>query len=242
MATNPLPEIREFAARERNAGSAPVFIACANPHSLWLTRRDRSFSDALRAADILLPDGVGVLIASRILRGEIVRRVAGWDAFTAVCEVHNAIGGRRHFFLGSTPDTLSRIVHRLSREFPRVEVAGTYAPPFADVFDTQENCAIVEAINASRADVLWVALTAPKQEKWIAANKRALAVDLVGAVGAVFDFYAGTVRRAGPVFQSLGLEWLPRLMRDPRRLWRRTVVSGPAFFLNVLRQRLRQSA
>jgi N-acetylglucosaminyldiphosphoundecaprenol N-acetyl-beta-D-mannosaminyltransferase len=240
VANNPLPEIRALAGRVRTTGSAPVFIACANPHSLWLTRRDRSFADAIRAADILLPDGVGVLIAARILGGAIVRRVTGWDAFAAVCEVHNAIGGRRHFFLGSTPETLSRIVSRLARDFPRVEVAGTYAPPFTEEFDTQENCAMIEAITASRADVLWVALTAPKQEKWIAANKSALSVDLVGAVGAVFDFYAGTVQRAGPVFQALGLEWAPRLIRDPRRLWRRTCLSAPAFFLTVLRERIRQ--
>jgi N-acetylglucosaminyldiphosphoundecaprenol N-acetyl-beta-D-mannosaminyltransferase len=127
----------------------------------------------------------------------------------------------------------------MEREFPGIEVCGTYAPPFDATFSSAENDRMLEAVNRTEPDVLWVGMTAPKQEKWIHANRHLLRVPLVGAVGAVFDFYSGTKPRCPAFWQNAGLEWFYRLVREPRRLWERTVLSAPRFLAMVLRERLR---
>ena len=99
---------------------------------------------------------------------------------------------------------------------------------------------MIEAVNTSQADVLWVGMTAPKQEKWVYQHRQALNVKFIGCIGAVFDFYVGNVKRSHPFFQSIGLEWLPRLFREPHRLWRRMFISAPIFMLHVLKQMHRQ--
>jgi N-acetylglucosaminyldiphosphoundecaprenol N-acetyl-beta-D-mannosaminyltransferase len=116
-------------------------------------------------------------------------------------------------------------------------VAGTYSPPFKPTYSAAELDKMVAVINTSNADVLWVGMTAPKQEKFIYQNKDRLNVRFAAAIGAVFDFYAGNVKRSSPNFQRIGLEWLPRLLQEPGRLWRRMVVSAPIFLYHVLRRR-----
>ena len=212
------------------------YFVCANPHSLEVARRNPHFSQAIREADFVVPDGVGIVLASRLLGGVIRQRITGTDLFRAVNARLHAEGGRSCFFLGSTPGNLESIRRRMAREYPRVEVAGCYAPPFKEAFSEQESREMVGAVNAARPDVLWVGLTAPKQESWVRAHRGDLDVRLIGPVGAVFDFFTGNVPRSAPWFQSHGLEWLPRLLRQPGRLWRRNLVSNPAFLLRVLRQ------
>lgn len=219
-------------------GGAGTVLACANPHSLEVARQDAAFDAALRGADLLVPDGVGIVLASRILGGGIRGRVTGSDVFAGLSGALDAAGGARYFFLGSTERTLALIAARLAADYPRIRLAGTLAPPFAETFTAAESRRMVDAVNASGADVLWVGMTAPKQEKWVAAHRERLAVGFVGAVGAVFDFYAGTVPRSPRWFLDHGLEWLPRLLRQPGRLWRRNLLSGPAFLARVLRERL----
>ena len=115
-----------------------------------------------------------------------------------------------------------------------------YSPPFKEVFSEEENRAMIEAVNRAGPDVLWVGMTAPKQEKWIYQNKDRLNVKFIGAIGAVFDFYAGTVKRPHPWFLDHGLEWLPRLLGEPRRLWKRMFVSAPLFMARVFAERIRR--
>jgi N-acetylglucosaminyldiphosphoundecaprenol N-acetyl-beta-D-mannosaminyltransferase len=110
------------------------------------------------------------------------------------------------------------------------------SPPFKDEFDEADDAAMIAAVNAARPDVLWVGMTAPKQEKWIYRNHDRLDVPFTGAIGAAFDFYAGTKKRAPQWVGQMGLEWLPRLVREPRRLWRRNLVSTPKFLYKVLAQ------
>jgi len=129
-----------------------------------------------------------------------------------------------------------RIAERLKREFPAMTVCGTYSPPFRDSFTTQENDSIVDLINRSRPDVLWVGMTAPKQEKWVQQHRHRLQVPCIAAVGAVFDFYSGIKKRSPEFWQRLGLEWLHRLVREPFRLWERSVVSAPIFLLMVFKE------
>jgi N-acetylglucosaminyldiphosphoundecaprenol N-acetyl-beta-D-mannosaminyltransferase len=214
------------------------YFACVNPHSIEIARRDSEFARALRDADLAVPDGVGILLASRLLGGTIRDRVTGSDLFWGVNARLNERGGKSVFFLGSTLDNLEAIRERMARDFPRVRIAGLLSPPFAPEFGERDDRAMIDAVNTSGADVLWVGMTAPKQERWVHAHRARLRVKAIGPVGAVFDFFTGRVRRSHPVFQRMGLEWLPRLAREPRRLWRRNFVSNPTFLARVVCERL----
>ena len=214
------------------------YLVCANPHSLQVAMFDRIFDLSIKKANIVIPDGAGIVLASRMLGGKIRERVTGSDIFLGLSEHLNARGDYTYFFLGSTEANLVKIAGRLRLDFPNIRVAGTFSPPFKTDFDDEDNRIMVKAINSSQPDVLWVGMTAPKQEKWIYRNKHKLDVKFVGAIGAVFDFYSGTVKRSGSLFQDHGLEWLPRLLKQPRRLWRRSLISAPSFFLRVLKQRV----
>lgn len=219
-------------------GSGPRWLACLNPHSYATALRLPGFAEALRSADWLIPDGVGIVLASRALGGRVRERVTGSDIFHGVNEHLHRRGGGRVFFLGSTEETLAAIREKMAKDFPRVEVVGTYSPPFKPDFSDADLDAMVDAIAAARPEVLWVGMTAPKQELWIHRVKPRLQVKFAAAVGAVFDFYIGRIRRSHPIFQRLGLEWLPRLVQEPRRLWRRMFVSAPIFVWHVLRARV----
>ncbi|MGC3982223.1 MAG: WecB/TagA/CpsF family glycosyltransferase [Steroidobacteraceae bacterium] len=210
------------------------WLACLNPHSYAVACQDARFRQSLRSADWLIPDGVGIVLASMIMRGTIRQRITGADIFMTLHARLNDLGGKSVFFLGASEATLADIRVRMAEQFPNVRVAGTYSPPFKANYTEAELQDMAMAINASGADVLWVGMTAPKQEKWIMDNLPALNVRFAGAIGAVFDFFTGRVPRSSPLFQKLGLEWLPRLMRQPRRLWRRTFVSAPVFLSHVL--------
>lgn len=212
------------------------FMACANPHSLVVAERDTAFKEALRSADILTPDGVGVAMAARLLGRPVESRIVGYDYFVGLTSELSRRGGARYFFLGATDATLERIRRRLESEFPLMTVCGTHSPSFRETFTFAESADMVRIINDAQPDVLWVGMTAPKQEKWIHDNRDALNVPLICAIGAVFDFYSGTVTRAPRMFQRLGLEWLYRLVREPSRLWQRNFVSTPLFIMMVARE------
>ena len=215
------------------------YMACANPHSLVVASRDQLFETALRQADILIPDGSGIILAVGVLRNKVLEKVAGFDFFLNLCELADKQKKVRFFFLGSTEHVLGLIKARLNREFPNIVVCGTYSPPFGDEFSEQENRSMVEAINRASPDVLWVGMTAPKQEKWLLVNRDALKVPFAGAIGAVFDFYAGTKLRSSDLWVKLGLEWLPRFFKEPKRLWERNLKSTPIFLWWILREKVK---
>ncbi|MAC34777.1 MAG: glycosyltransferase [Haliea sp.] len=217
------------------------WLACFNPHSYAVSLQDSHFSSALKDADWLVPDGVGVVMASRLLGGDIDSRVTGSDVFLGLHARMNQQGGMKVFFLGASKDTLADIRHRMARDYPNIELAGTYSPPFKPDYTHAELNEMIAAVNATRPDVLWVGMTAPKQEKWIFDNLPALDIKFAGAIGAVFDFYTGRVKRSHPLFQRLGLEWFPRLLQQPGRLWRRMFVSAPIFVAHVIKQAVTQS-
>lgn len=225
-----------------NVNHGALFFACANPHSLELACRDEQFASALREADLLTPDGVGIVLASRLLGGAIRQRVTGSDIFAGLNQALNSKGGYRVFFLGSTPSSLEMICKKMADVYPRISVLGTYSPPFKAEFSPEDSRRMVEAVNACKPDVLWVGMTAPKQEKWIYLYRQHLNVNFIGAVGAVFDFFIGKVKRSHPFFQNNGLEWLPRFIQEPKRLWRRNFVSAPKFFIEVLREKKQQNS
>lgn len=214
------------------------WLACFNPHAYVVSLDDGPFAQALRDADWLVPDGTGVVLASRLLGGRLCERVTGSDIFR---EVHRRLNetGATVFFLGATETTLEKILAKLKHEYPNVRVAGCYAPPFKPSFAEMETQTMIAAINAASPDVLWVGMSSPKQDRWLHANRERLNVKFAAAVGAVFDFYSGEIKRAHPVIQRIGLEWLPRLLQEPRRLWRRNFVSTPVFLWHLLLHRLR---
>jgi N-acetylglucosaminyldiphosphoundecaprenol N-acetyl-beta-D-mannosaminyltransferase len=213
------------------------WLSCINPHSYAIARNNPSFSRALHEADWLVPDGAGIVLASRLLGGKIRARVTGSDLFREVNLRLNDTGGSV-FLLGATEDTLAKIKARLARELPNVRVVGSYSPPFKIEFSRTDNDNMLAAVNSAAPDVLWVGLTSPKQDIWLHVNHARLNVKFAAGVGAVFDFYIGRVKRSHPIFQKVGLEWLPRLLREPRRLWRRTLISGPIFLWDVLLRKI----
>ena len=217
------------------------YMACANPHSLVVAARDHDFSNALKAADMLVPDGVGIIAAARILNLPLHNKVAGTDFFLRFSREANKKGGIRYFFLGSTDRALGLIEARMKRDFPAITVCGTYAPPFKNEFSEQDSSAMIEAVNDADPDVLWLGMTAPKQEKWIYKYRSKLSAPFSGAIGAVFDFYAGTKKRSSDFWIKTGLEWLPRLIKEPRRLWDRSLKSAPIFLGWIIREKIRRT-
>jgi N-acetylglucosaminyldiphosphoundecaprenol N-acetyl-beta-D-mannosaminyltransferase len=150
----------------------------------------------------------------------------------------NALGGRA-FFFGSSEPVLAKLTDKVSTDFPRIAVR-SLSPPYRD-WSAAENRHMIEIIRDFQPDVLWVGMTAPKQEKWVARNAAEVAVPAIGSIGAVFDYYAGVTHRAPQWICDLGFEWLYRLPREPKRLWKRTVVSAPAFLWYAVCQRLQRS-
>ena len=187
--------------------------------------------------DFLVVDGVGLSVTGKLLGQNIGPRITGSDYFDAVMHHCNKLGSRV-FFFGSTDTVLQRMCVKVAAQYPNVVIAGSLAPVFGKFTEDQNN-SYVKAINGARPDVLWVGMTAPKQELWVNQNKGHLRVTLVGSVGAVFDFVAGSYSRAPELICKLGLEWLYRLAKEPKRMWKRNFVSAPRFVIEAVLHHLK---
>lgn len=208
-------------------------LMCINPHSYVTAKADPSFTDALASSNWLIPDGVGIILSAKILNTNIPIRLTGPDLFYATMAQLNISGGSV-FFLGSSETTLSKIRSKMLGDYPNVQFRGSYSPPFKKNFDINDNRLMLSAVNNAAPDVLWVGLTAPKQEKWLHDNRKNLKVSFAGAIGAAFDFYAGTIPRAPKFIQKIGLEWLYRFSISPYRLGARNLLSNPKFLGEVV--------
>ncbi|MES1191651.1 MAG: WecB/TagA/CpsF family glycosyltransferase [Steroidobacter sp.] len=213
----------------------PFKFACANPHSLVVARKDTQFMDALHACDAIVADGVGVTLAGWLVSIDVGPRITGIDFFRGMMLELNRRGGRA-FFFGSTDEVLQKVMKNARHDFPNVHV-DVFSPPYGE-WSEDANQEMIDCIRAAQPDVLWVGMTAPKQEKWVHHNAEKLAVPVIGSIGAVFQYYAGDIKRAPEWLCHMGFEWLYRLAGEPRRLWRRTIVSAPAFIYLVIRERL----
>lgn len=214
------------------------YFACVNAHSAEVSHRDRGFMHALQSADLLVADGAGVMVASRMLGGRIRERSTGPDLFLAVSQALDDLGNRSVFYLGGTPATLEKIRACHTARFPRLTIVGTYSPPFQAAFTASDVAKMADIIDRAAPDVLWVGLGAPKQEKLVLELRDRVRVPLCGPVGAMFDYFAGNVPMPPVWVERVGLHWLYRLTKDPRRLWRRNLDS-PLFLIRVLWDRLR---
>ena len=214
-----------------------LLINTINAHSYNTALKDSLFAEALTKGDALIPDGASVVMACRWLKAKSqpVERIAGWDLFVHEMDRLNRKGGTC-FFMGSSEKVLELIRKRAAVDYPNIKVE-TYSPPYKPEFSEEDNKGIIEAINKANPDLLWIGMTAPKQEKWTYTHWKELDIHChVGTIGAVFDFFAGTVERAPLWWQEHGLEWLYRLLKEPKRMWRRYIIGNTLFLKNVLKE------
>lgn len=222
-----------------------VLINTINAHSYNVAQKDELFTEALKNGDYLIPDGASIIKACKLLKAKSQpkERIAGWDLFVYEmerlqdrCKADNTKG--KVMFMGSSEKVLSLIREKAVVDYPNLDVI-TYSPPYKPEFSEEDNAAIIKAINDANPDLLWIGMTAPKQEKWTFAHWRELDIHChVGTIGAVFDFYAGTAKRAPLWWQNHSLEWLYRLIKEPKRMWRRYVIGNPLFLWNIGKERV----
>ena len=215
-----------------------LLINTINAHSYNTALKDPLFAKALMRGDALIPDGASIVKVCKWLKmqSQPRERIAGWDLFVFEMNRLNEKGGRC-MFMGSSEKVLALIKQRAAVDYPNLEVV-TYSPPYKPEFSQEDNAAIVAAINEANPDLLWIGMTAPKQEKWIYSNWQKLNIHCnVGTIGAVFDFFAGTTERAPLWWQQHSLEWLYRLIKEPKRMWRRYLVGNVLFLWNICKEK-----
>lgn len=216
-----------------------LLINTINAHSYNTALKDSLFAEALTKGDALVPDGASVVIACRWLKAKSqpTERIAGWDLFVHEMNRLNQKGGKC-FFMGSSEKVLDLIKKRAAVDYPNITVE-TYSPPYKPEFTEEDNRNIIEAINRANPDLLWIGMTAPKQEKWTYTHWKELDIHChTGNIGAVFDFFAGTVERAPLWWQDHGLEWLYRLLKEPKRMWRRYIIGNTLFLKNIFLEKI----
>jgi N-acetylglucosaminyldiphosphoundecaprenol N-acetyl-beta-D-mannosaminyltransferase len=221
---------------ERRTSISPFLIMGPNAQLITLAQSNRRFFGALRASALNVPDGISVVIASKILGGNITKRATGGDLMEALC-----FDAAKHslsvFFLGGLPKAAELTALKFQRHLPTLSIAGAYCPPHGFEADPIECAHIRQLIMKTSPDLLFVALGAPKQEIWMHENCSTLPIGAAMSVGAAFDTQSGLRNRAPRWTHNLGLEWLYRLVQEPRRLWRRYLIGNPYFLYLVLKQR-----
>jgi N-acetylglucosaminyldiphosphoundecaprenol N-acetyl-beta-D-mannosaminyltransferase len=212
------------------------YVSVTGVHGVMESQRDAELRQIHNAAGLVTPDGMPLVWLSRLMGFSHVERVYGPDLMLAVCQ-HSVAKGYRHFFYGGAPGVPEKLVARLHSRFPGLRVAGTESPPFYPLTPAEDQAA-VERMQAARPDIVWVGISTPKQERWMAAHVGRLNPAVLIGVGAAFDFHAGLKKQAPRWMQRGGLEWLFRLMLEPRRLWRRYLINNPWFLWLILLQAL----
>jgi N-acetylglucosaminyldiphosphoundecaprenol N-acetyl-beta-D-mannosaminyltransferase len=224
-----------------------LLINTINAHSYNTARKDSLFAEALTNGDVLLPDGVSIVKACKWIKAKSLpkERIAGWDLFAFEMEKlereseelrTKSEESKIVMFMGSSQKVLDLIVKRAAEVYPHLKVV-TYSPPYKPEFSDEDNKAIIDAIHAANPDLLWIGMTAPKQEKWTYSHWKELNIHChVGSIGAVFDFFAGTMKRAPMWWQDHGLEWLYRLLKEPKRMWRRYIIGNALFLWNMVKE------
>jgi N-acetylglucosaminyldiphosphoundecaprenol N-acetyl-beta-D-mannosaminyltransferase len=212
------------------------YVCVTGVHGIVESQGNNGLRRVHNAAGLVTPDGMPLVWLARLHGLEHVRRVYGPDLMLAMC--HRSISkGYRHFLYGGAEGVPDRLANGLKRRYPGLRIVGSYSPPFRSLTD-EEDEQIVQAINEANPDVVWIGLSTPKQERWMAEHIGRLTAPVLVGVGAAFDFHSGLKRQAPRWMQRSGLEWLFRLANEPRRLWRRYLVNNPLFTLLVLLQAL----
>lgn len=207
------------------------YVCICNVHSVVTAYQNAGFQAVVNQADMATPDGAPVAWAVRRMGFAGQQRINGPDLMWKYCQQAEA-SGQSVYFYGSTDSTLALLLAKLKTAFPGLIVGGHYSPPFRALTE-DEDAAVVERINASGAGVVFVSLGCPKQEMWMAAHRGKINAVMIG-VGAAFDYHAGTIKRAPLWMQHAGLEWFHRLVSEPRRLWRRYLVTNTIYVAKVV--------
>ena len=245
-----LKSLEIFGSKEELASlpEGKLLINTINAHSYNTARKDSLFAEALTNGDVLLPDGVSIVMACKWIKAKSLpkERIAGWDLFVFEMEKlereseelrTKSEESKIVMFMGSSQKVLDLIVKRAAEVYPHLKVV-TYSPPYKTEFSDEDNKAIIDAIHAANPDLLWIGMTAPKQEKWTYSHWKELNIHChVGSIGAVFDFFAGTMKRAPMWWQEHGLEWLYRLLKEPKRMWRRYIIGNALFLWNMVKEK-----
>jgi N-acetylglucosaminyldiphosphoundecaprenol N-acetyl-beta-D-mannosaminyltransferase len=219
-----IARMEEWIAR----GEACRYIAVTGMHGVTEAQHDERFKEILNAAGMVVADGYPLVwLGRRKGFAEMKRRVYGPELMEAFCE-KTAGQGYRHFFYGGRPGVAEELAEKFAARYAGLTVAGTYCPPFREL-TAEEGGEVVEAIERARPDIVWVGLSTPKQERWMFEHRDRLKVPVLVGVGAAFDFHTGRMTQAPRWMRENGLEWLFRLMQEPRRLWRRYLVYGAEF-------------
>lgn len=215
------------------------YICVSNVHTIVMASEDEYYRDVQNSGYMVLPDGKPLSVVSRLKGFSSAQRVTGPDLMH---QIFNFSEKRpiRHFFYGSTDKTLDSLKNSLKDKYPELLIAGMYSPPFRVLTDEEDN-EIIDLINQANPDLIWVGLGAPKQEIWMYNHQDKLDGLMVG-VGAGFDYYANNIKRAPGWMQSLSLEWLYRLIQDPKRLWKRYLVYNTRFVYLVIKEAVTGSA
>jgi N-acetylglucosaminyldiphosphoundecaprenol N-acetyl-beta-D-mannosaminyltransferase len=218
------------AVRARRKG----YICVTGVHGVMEAQADENFRRILNGAFLCTPDGMPMVWAGKLAGHAEMRRVYGPDLMLDVC-AWSETSGCRHFFYGGADGVAELLAAKLKGKFPKLEVVGTYTPPFRALTADEEK-KMQEQIAAARPDIFWVGLSTPKQEKFMAEFLPKLDVTLMAGVGAAFDFHAGRVKQAPLWMQRSGLEWFYRLCQEPRRLAKRYLKNNPRFALKIAGQ------
>jgi N-acetylglucosaminyldiphosphoundecaprenol N-acetyl-beta-D-mannosaminyltransferase len=217
------------------AERAHGYVCVCNVHTVMASQEDLELRAALMHSSLNVPDGQPLVWAMNALGQSLRDRVYGPELMGRACARAAATGQRFYLYGGRDQDALMQLTTTLRRRFPGINIVGGYAPPFRRPTD-EERAAVIEDINDAEADVVWVGIGVPKQEKWMADMRPDLEAPVLVGVGAAFDFLAGLVPQAPPMLQKAGLEWAYRLAQEPRRLWRRYLRYNPRFVAAFARQ------
>lgn len=207
------------------------YIAVTGMHGITEARRIPEFKEILNNASLVVPDGMPLVWLGRLRGHNLKRRVYGPELMMKFCEA-TTHDGYRHFLYGGAEGVAQQLTKVLRARCPGIKIVGSYCPPFR-ALTTNEQEEVVELIESASPDIIWVGLSTPKQEHWMAAFRQKLRVPVLVGVGAAFDFHTGRQRQAPVWMRENGLEWLFRLISEPKRLWRRYLLNGSDFVCNV---------
>lgn len=212
------------------------YVCVTGVHGVMESQKNERLRKIHNQAGMVTPDGMPLVWLSRLKGFPAVRRVYGPDLMLALC-ARSATTGYRHYFYGGAAGVPEQLASVLGETFPGIQIAGTFSPPFRPLSD-EENENIIRDIDQSNADIVWVGLGTPKQERWMAEFVHHLRAPVLIGVGAAFDFLTGRKPQAPRWMQRAGLEWLFRLLSEPKRLWRRYLYNNPVFILRITAQML----
>ena len=227
-----IPGVIAWMRQQADSGEGCAYIAVTGMHGVIEARHDAAFAEALDHADLVVPDGMPLVWLGRRRGFPLRRRVYGPELMLRFWQETND-RGYRHFFYGGAPGVATALGERFAREFRGHKVVGTYSPPFR-ALTPAEDAEIVAMIRSARPHFIWVGLGTPKQELWMREHRDLLGSAIMLGVGAAFDFHSGRARSAPAWMGEHGLEWLFRLVQEPRRLWRRYLLNGSEFVALVL--------